>query len=93
VLPQGGWIEVAVERSSRDGKDLVRLIVRDNGTGMDEVTRARIFEPFFTTKPPKRGTGLGLSTVFGIVSQHRAAISVDSQPGNGTAFTIEFPAA
>jgi len=93
ALPHGGWIEVAVERSSRDGKDLVRLIVRDNGTGMDEVTRARIFEPFFTTKPPERGTGLGLSTVFGIVSQHRAAISVDSQPGNGTAFTIEFPAA
>ncbi|MBI4807295.1 MAG: PAS domain S-box protein [Desulfovibrio sp.] len=69
-----------------------RIDISDNGPGMPEEVRRRVFEPFFSTKPPGEGTGLGLSVSFFIItSNHKGTIHVDSEPGEGTTFTIRLP--
>ena len=102
AMPQGGRLSITTENvfvsaSMRfDHPELkpgpyVALRVVDTGTGMDAATLSRIFEPFFTTKEPGRGTGLGLSTVYGIIKQSDGFIYCDSTPGRGTSFVIYFP--
>lgn len=68
-----------------------QLTVKDTGHGMDKTTMEKIFDPYFTTKKIGEGTGLGLSTVYGIVQEHQGAISIDSTPGHGTIFDIFLP--
>ncbi len=97
ALPDGGVLSIRTERvetreiqgSLQPGTYAV-IAIGDNGRGMDEATRQRIFEPFFSTKDMSKGTGLGLSIVYGIVKQHNGEITVASEPGQGTTFTIYF---
>jgi len=103
AMPAGGRVSISTGRVTLGAEQLegfpgarpggfISLAVRDTGIGMDDDTLRRIFEPFFTTKGPGYGTGLGLATVHGIVSQHGGLIRVKSWPGRGTTFTIYFPA-
>jgi two-component system, cell cycle sensor histidine kinase and response regulator CckA len=89
AMPDGGTVTVTV---LTDG-DTAELSVVDTGIGMDEETQAQIFEPFFTTKPLAEASGLGLSTVHGIVGQSGGTVLVDSDPGRGTTFTVRLPLA
>jgi len=102
AMAQGGEITIKVERvmldrhycdivpEARAGK-FVCLSVTDTGHGIDKTIIERIFEPFFTTKGPEHGTGLGLSTVYGIVKQHEGWIHVYSEPGQGATFRVYLP--
>ncbi len=88
ALPQGGVIRL---RANRLG-ETIRLEVQDSGIGMSAKVKAQVFEPLFTTKG-SHGTGLGLAQVSSMVEQHHGQIAVESTPGVGTTFSIDFPAA
>ena len=103
AMPQGGTLRIntfveefeATDSDEYPGLEpgsVVHLVVSDEGVGMDAETRAQIFDPFFTTKETRGGTGLGLATVYGIVQQSDGHIQVESEPAEGTHFTIRLPA-
>ncbi len=102
AMPEGGLLSIEVARAQSENalkrvdtdmalRKFVILTVSDTGIGMDEDIKARIFEPFFTTKEKGKGSGLGLSVVYGIVKQHEGFIDVYSEPGVGSTFRIYLP--
>jgi two-component system, cell cycle sensor histidine kinase and response regulator CckA len=92
AMPDGGILSVHVRQvTTGEAQQVAVLEVRDNGAGMSRDVLTHVFEPFFTTKPPGRGTGLGLSTVYGIVRQHSGSIDIDSIVGQGTTVTVRMP--
>jgi len=104
AMPYGGTLTLAATRQEVDATyassvpdaragTYVQLVVRDTGTGIPPEIIDRIFDPFFTTKGQDRGTGLGLSTVMGIIKGHGGFLQVQSQPGQGSTFTVFLPAA
>ena len=103
AMPQGGQLRIALNQLATtsdkhtpvpkmDVGEWVQIDVHDTGAGIPPGLMARIFEPFFTTKEHGKGTGLGLAQAHGIVAQHDGRITVASQPGEGTTFTIYLPA-
>ncbi len=101
-MPDGGVLTIGVENKSFKRKDhmpepdlrpgdYVVLSVSDTGSGIDEETREHIFEPFFTTKGAGQGTGMGLAVVWGIVKAHEGAVTVRSEPGKGSTFSVFLP--
>lgn len=104
AMPQGGDLVIASENVTLGEPDTkghpgavtgsyVRVVVEDNGIGIEPDKLEAIFDPFFTDKPHGKGTGLGLSSVLGIMRGHRGIVRVDSKPGAGTRFILDWPAA
>lgn len=101
AMPDGGLLKISTANIEVDENTLrhkaqptgsyIELAFSDNGSGIDAETQKHIFEPFFTTKEAGKGTGLGLATVYGIVKQSNGFVWVDSSPGEGTLFAIQFP--
>jgi signal transduction histidine kinase len=85
-MPEGGRLFLRTHRGPAGG--FVTIEVQDTGVGIPEENIGKLFTPFFTTKPIGKGTGLGLAIIYGIVKMHRGQISVRSQVGVGTTFTI-----
>jgi two-component system, cell cycle sensor histidine kinase and response regulator CckA len=100
AMPDGGTITIETRNETFEHIEpdwaiapgaYVALVITDTGIGMDAQIRAQIFEPFFTTKPVGQGTGLGLSTVYGIIKQSGGHVSVVSEPGHGSTFEVYLP--
>ena len=89
AMSTGGWLGI---RTRIDAQSAV-VEVSDTGSGIPPETLSRIYDPFFTTKGPGQGTGLGLSVTYGVVQEHHGAIECDSEPGQGTRFTLTLPRA
>jgi len=86
-MPEGGTLTLATQTVEHE----VLWRVRDTGPGIPPELHEQVFEPFFTTKGPGQGTGLGLSTCFGIVAQHGGRLELESAPGQGTTFKVWLP--
>ena len=98
AMPSGGRLTITLDRldtrhpDAEQTRPIVRLKVSDTGVGIRREDLPHVFEPFFTTKETGQGSGLGLATTFGILEQHHGRLEVQSEPGEGTTFTVTLPA-
>jgi two-component system, cell cycle sensor histidine kinase and response regulator CckA len=93
AMPGGGRLTIATSDVERESTPFVCIEVTDTGTGMDDDVRSRVFEPFFTTKDTGKGTGLGLATAYGFVSQSGGRMEIDTELDQGSTFRVLLPAA
>ena len=94
AMPKGGILTVRTTSSNgHPGPPAVHVEVNDTGSGIAPEHINRIYDPFFTTKGPQKGTGLGLAVTYGIIREHAGTIAVDSHPGQGASFRLDFPTA
>jgi len=93
AMPSGGLLTISTSTLDSEAGAFIAVEITDTGTGMDEETRTRAFEPFFTTKDTGKGTGLGLATAYGVVSQSGGRIEIDTVLGGGSTFRVLLPAA
>jgi signal transduction histidine kinase len=91
AMPQGGTLTVSTRRVEGVGEPMAELAVSDTGVGMEPAVVKRVFEPFYTTRESNGGTGLGLTIVKNIVSNHGGRIHVESEPGKGTSIRVQLP--
>ena len=91
AIEEAGRPRGKIDIQFKNDKHTIKVFIKDNGCGMDEITVRKIFDPFFTTKPQGKGTGLGLSTSYGYLKEMNAEVSVKSEPGTGSEFTLTFP--
>ena len=90
AMDEGGSLNI-ISRS-RASRGMTEILIKDTGPGIPDEVQEKIFEPFFTTKSTGEGTGLGLSVSYAIVKEHKGTIRAVSSPGEGTTFTLRFPA-
>jgi signal transduction histidine kinase/DNA-binding response OmpR family regulator len=91
AMPEGGVLSIRTEREQDTAAEWVAITLQDTGVGMTPGVRERVFEPFFTTKEVGKGSGLGLSQVYGFVRQSDGEVRLDSEPGKGTTFALRLP--
>ena len=92
AMPDGGVVRIETRRGNLDDRRAAVLTISDTGVGMTDDVKQRVFDPFFTTKSEGKGTGLGLASVYGIVTQMSGSLDVESVPGGGTTFEVRLPA-
>ena len=90
-MPKGGAIKLRTMRVQDLDRDVIQIQIQDTGAGIPKEKQTKVFEPFFTTKEVGKGTGLGLSISHEIVQKHGGTITLESQMGIGTTFTIRIP--
>jgi signal transduction histidine kinase len=90
AMSNGGMLTIAANRTN-GAQALLEVTISDTGCGISEKDMEHIFEPFFTTKEEGKGVGLGLSVVYGIIARHNGTITVESEPGKGSTFTVRLP--
>jgi len=93
AMPEGGRITVRSKRCHSEGEEFYKIQVEDTGEGIPAEICSKIFDPFYTTKEQGKGTGLGLSLAYEIIQKHQGDITVDSEIGKGSTFTITLPSA
>jgi len=93
AMPKGGTLTLKCQAKKSEGLNVARITISDTGTGISKKNLNKIFDPFFTTKPEGKGTGMGLSVVYGIIEEYDGKITVESEEGEGTTFIISLPIA